>query len=324
VATFPDERIYLARLDGIAPVNTLDLHGEDLIDDAKLAHIIEKNESSTGAQRWVAALLLKGRDLTGADLSSADVRHVDFSDAILNRANLQFAWAKKAHFDHSQLQGASLFEAQLQGASLDVAQLQGVSLNHAQLQGASFVDVCTWRADARQAAWEDTAVGRRETDPTESPNEVHECYWPATSFAALKELIAEKVPEGAYKRAAMKQIEQRLDPTKALEGADEMAKIWAGRERETPPPEAYAKSLARQWRELGCAAEGAPYVLQALIARSRFTISETPFRDQSDAAKALAAAFLDEHCAGAHGLSEDDKAKLKEIAAQAAPQAPKP
>ena len=35
----------------IAPVNTLDLHGEDLIDDAKLAHIIEKNESSTDAQR---------------------------------------------------------------------------------------------------------------------------------------------------------------------------------------------------------------------------------------------------------------------------------
>jgi hypothetical protein len=46
---------------------------------------------------------------------------------------------------------------------------------------------------------------------------------------------------------------------------------------------------------------------------------------QSDAAKARAAAFLDEaHCAGAHGLSEADKAKLKEIAAPAAPQAPKP
>ena len=37
------------------------------------------------------------------------------------------------------------------------------------------------------------------------------------------------------------------------------------------------------------------------------------------------AAFLDEaHCAGAHGLSEADKAKLKEIAAPAPPPAPKP
>jgi len=44
-----------------------------------------------------------------------------------------------------------------------------------------------------------------------------------------------------------------------------------------------------------------------------------PFRDQSDAAKVLAAAFLDEaHCPGAHGLSEADQAELKKIAAPAA------
>jgi hypothetical protein len=38
----------------------------------------------------------------------------------------------------------------------------------------------------------------------------------------------------------------------------------------------------------------------------------------------LAAAFLDEHCAGARGLSDADIATLKEIAAPAAPQAQKP
>jgi hypothetical protein len=38
----------------------------------------------------------------------------------------------------------------------------------------------------------------------------------------------------------------------------------------------------------------------------------SPFRDQSDAAKALAVAFLDEaHCPGAHGRSEADKAELE-------------
>jgi hypothetical protein len=38
-----------------------------------------------------------------------------------------------------------------------------------------------------------------------------------------------------------------------------------------------------------------------------------------------ASGFLDEaHCAGAHGLTEADKAKLKKIAAPATPQAPKP
>ena len=171
VATFPDEQMYVAtkRLHGeayfdsntgqlssldrpnwhawITWPNTLDVHGEDLIDDENLKKNVEKNEGSTDAQRWVATLLLKGRDLTGADLSYADVRHVDLSGVILNRANLRYAWAMKAHFDHAELQGAwldnaklqgaSLGEAQLQGASLDRAQLQGASLDHAQLQAAS-------------------------------------------------------------------------------------------------------------------------------------------------------------------------------------------
>jgi hypothetical protein len=42
-------------------------------------------------------------------------------------------------------------------------------------------------------------------------------------------------------------------------------------------------------------------------------------------AKSLASAYLAEaRCAGARGLFEADKAELKKIAAQAAPQAPKP
>jgi hypothetical protein len=50
-----------------------------------------------------------------------------------------------------------------------------------------------------------------------------------------------------------------------------------------------------------------------------------PFSQDSPERPKLAAAFLDEaHCAGADGLSEADKAKLKEIAAPAAPQPAKP
>jgi uncharacterized protein YjbI with pentapeptide repeats len=160
VATFPDERVYMATywLHGssypdrplvrasprdrpnwyplIAWANTLDLDGEDLIDDKKLADIITKNEGSTDAQRWVATLSLAGRDLTGASLREADVRHVDFSGAILNRASIIGALATKAHFDNAELQGASLDGALLQGASLYGALLQGASLYDAQLQGA--------------------------------------------------------------------------------------------------------------------------------------------------------------------------------------------
>jgi uncharacterized protein YjbI with pentapeptide repeats len=145
----------------IAPVNALYLPGEDLIDDTKLAHIIEKNEakneSATGAVRWVATLPLAGRDLTGANLSSADVRHVDFSDAILNRASLSQAWAKKAHFDNAHLQGAFLRGAHLPGAWLDEAQLQGAYLAGAQFQGAWLGKAhlqCADFADAQlQSAW---------------------------------------------------------------------------------------------------------------------------------------------------------------------------
>jgi len=399
VATFPDEHMYLATnlksgekpdwYASIAPVNTLDLHGEDLIDDAKLTDIIKKNEGANDAQRWVATLSLAGRDLTGANLEGADVRHVDFSSAILNRANLSQARAKNAHFDGvmldaslvpaqlqgaslvsthlqgasldnaylqgaslqqadlqgasllgaqlqgawlnfaqlqgaslvgtqlqgawlvgAQLQGASLLGAQLQGASLDLAKLQGSSLDYAQLQGASFVHVCAWRADARQAAWENTRVELPTSDT------IHDCDWTAASLAALEKLIPEKFPEGDERRAAMEWVEQRFE---TLEGENEMAKIWAARERETPAPEVYEKSLAGQWREAGCAAEGAPYVLRALIARLRFY---SRFPEQRYAAKALAAAFLDE--APCPGLSEADKATLKKIAVPAAPPAPKP
>ncbi|HEY8008138.1 MAG TPA: pentapeptide repeat-containing protein [Methylocella sp.] len=126
----------------LAPINTLDLHGEDLTDDAKLTDITNKNESSTNAQRWVATLSLKGRDLTGANLEGADIRHMDFGDAILNRANLDRAWAMKAHFDGN---------AQLRGASLDNALLQGASLNDAQLQGAALVG--TQQGSTLLGAW---------------------------------------------------------------------------------------------------------------------------------------------------------------------------
>jgi uncharacterized protein YjbI with pentapeptide repeats len=425
VATFPDERIYVATHSlhspiylnpdtgevsspdrpnwyaFIAPVNTLDLHGEDLIDDAKLAHIIEKNESTADSQRWVATLSLAGRDLTGAGLQYADVRHVDFNYAILNRANLEFAWAEKALFAGAQLQGASLFAAQLQSARLDMAQLQGallhsaklqgaslfeaqlqgallsyaqlqgallsyaqlqgaslgfaqlqgasldhaqlqgvvlnyaslqgVSLNNAQLQGASlgfaalqgglFVDACVWRADARQAAWKDTWVAHLETGP--KADKGPECAWTAASFAALKQLIAKDVPEGYISRAAMERIEQRLNPAKDLEGENVMAKFWAAREREAPTPEVYEKTLIGQWRELGCAAEGAPYVLPALIQQLRTILS--PFSGRSDAAMSLGAAFLDDlHCAAAHGLSKAEIVTLRNIRDHGVLPAPKP
>ena len=121
----------------IAPVNNLDLHGQDLIENSKLEDIIKKNEASANALRWTPTVSLRGRDFTEANLREADLRHADFSGAILNRADLSFAWAKNAHFDNARIRGAALERAQLQGASFKYAQLQGAYLDGAQLHGAT-------------------------------------------------------------------------------------------------------------------------------------------------------------------------------------------
>jgi uncharacterized protein YjbI with pentapeptide repeats len=430
VATFPDERIYLATdwlhgesywaiwawelqwrdrpgwYDWIAFPNALDLHGQDLIDYARLENINKKNKSESGKSRWEPVLSLESRDFTAANLRNTDIRQVDFSGAILNRANFGFAWANYAHFectdlntfssctqlqgasiDNGQLQGASLFEAQLQGASLENAKLQGASLDNAQLQGASlddaqlqgaslegaqlqgasledaqlqgaslesaklqgasldnaqlqgaslkdaqlraasFENAFVWRADARKAVWNDThdtrVVHVKAGSKALCTGKPGNCSWTAGTFETLKKLIAEQIPEGEDRRAAMEVIDRRLDPNKELEGENEMAQVWADQEGFSPAQDAYKRSVAKQWSETGCAAEGAPYVLRGLLRRWDKP-GLLPFGNDSPEVPKLAAAFLDKDCVGAHGLTEADKAKLKAIAAPAAPQAPNP
>jgi hypothetical protein len=105
------------------------------------------------------------------------------------------------------------------------AQLQGADLDGAELQAASLVGVCSWRADARGASWQDTRVELPKADG------ILKCDWTKPALAAFEQLISEEVPEDAYKRTARERIELRLDPAKALEGEDEIAKDWAARRR---------------------------------------------------------------------------------------------
>jgi len=189
IATFPDERMYLAtkawhseaRRDQwansfafggkqdwyawIAPINALDLRGQSLIDDVKLKNINEKNTNEILPSRWEPVLPLAKRDLTEANLSTTDIRQVDFSGAVLNRAILYLAWAENAHFGGAQLQGASLIGARLQGArftslwGLGSAQLQGASLDFAQLQGASLFGASLLGASLQGAELQGAELG---------------------------------------------------------------------------------------------------------------------------------------------------------------------
>jgi hypothetical protein len=113
---------------------------------------------------------------------------------------------------------------------------------------------------------------------------------------------------------------ETLDPNKALEGEKEMANVWAHKERSSPAPEVYEKSLAKYWRDLGCAAEGAPHVLRTLLVR--LDGDESPFAKDSPEKPKLAAAFLDKGCAGARGLSKAEIATLKAIRDRAKSQEP--
>lgn len=80
-------------------------------------------------------------------------------------------------------------------------QLQWASLDKADLEGASFMDVFTWRADAREAHWKDTRVVNPEIGPKQAcrvPEKswlTSTCEWSAESLDKLKKIIAEGVPE---------------------------------------------------------------------------------------------------------------------------------
>jgi hypothetical protein len=137
--------------------------------------------------------------------------------------------------------------------------------------------------------------------------------WSVGSFEMLRKVILEEVPQGYKRQHAIELIGGTLDPTKSLEGEDEMAKTWERQAHSSPTLEVYEKRLAEIWREVGCAAEGAPYALRGLLRRLNKQDSSL-FAAQSPHRAALAAAFLDEkRCPGADGLLDAEKATLKEI-----------
>jgi Pentapeptide repeats (8 copies) len=205
--------------------------------------------------------------------------------------------SKSAWFQHADLEGAYLESANLQGATfVGSTRLHGASLDGAR-GAAYFKDVFVWRAEA-PVAGENTLVASSKTSPkTDCDNEPGECDWTAASFARLKQLVVENVPEGFYRRTATERIEERLDPTKALKGEKEMAKGWAARER-------VRQKHTRKLSPSSGASWAAPRRERPMYSMDCNDAYDSPLDDQSEAAKTLAKAFLDEHCAGAHGLSQ--------------------
>jgi hypothetical protein len=109
----------------------------------------------------------------------------------------------------------------------------------------------------------------------------------------------------------MERIDRKLDPAKALDGQEKMAEVWKARANSSPARQVYEKRLAEVWRETGCAADGAPYVIRGLVTLFEPRWSAPPISAQLEK---LATAFLDEeNCPGARGLSYNEKIQLKKI-----------
>jgi uncharacterized protein YjbI with pentapeptide repeats len=301
------------------------------------------------SHRFEKASLVSAQ-LQGVDLAGAQLQGASLDGALLQGANLETTQLQGASLANAQLQGANLNGAQLQGAELNKAQLegaslqegyqllgssfasmeelwgpslekmflsgprmsvqlQGASLDGAQLRDASLSGIFVWRADVGRANGDGAYIATTETGPKyqslDCPTErTDPCEWSVSAFAALKRLIEQRVPEGGRREAALRRID-KLDPTKTPDRQREvLEKAWADLERLSPATDVYEKRLLLSLQKTGCDPGGAPYVIQGLISSRLMFVSDT----------SLATHFLDEaHCAGARGLSETDKSRLRKM-----------
>jgi uncharacterized protein YjbI with pentapeptide repeats len=293
--------LFLAQLQGVSLFQA-QLQGASL-DEAQLQGAFFLQAELKGASLFEA-------QLQGADLDEARLQFASLKGAMLQGASLRYAQLQGAWLDDAHLQAASLEDAQLQGASLDRAQLQGASLNEAQLQGASLEGVCTWRTDARTAA-ADLALIKADQD----------CIWRPGDFDEIKHLISESFRRDDAREVALDHIDRLTNPEKPLDKEQDMADWWKKRSGR-PPPIDYERAVFTAWRDAGCAAVGAPYVISRLVRRFRYHDS-VYFKEGSPQPSNLAREFLKPTCEGARGLAADDTALLKELASRnAAPPAP--
>jgi uncharacterized protein YjbI with pentapeptide repeats len=259
---------------------------------------------------------LQGASLIGAELQGASLRQVQLQGASLDHAQLQ-----ATDLEFAELQGASLREAQLGAAHLDLAQLQGAEVNGVEIQNAFLNDIYVWRTDPSYIHARDTYVGNPMTEPKcmrfdRGPDV--SCEWSVASYAALRRLIEDTVPAGRLQTDALRRI-LLLDPETQVEDSGLRA-LWVELKSASPTPNDYARKLGNALREIGCSANGAPFVVRALGWRMWLA----PSSSYLPVPGPVASAFLDQNCLGARGLSEWDKQRLREIVARRTPPTPAP
>ena len=195
-----------------------------------------------------------------------------------------------------------MYGTYLDGAIFNEAELQGVDFRPQSLRSTSFQNVMVWRATAQAPFQQDMITGLiTSATRTCTPQELHSgkqvCNWSAEDYNSLRTGLEDGASGNALVPSALNRIE-RLDPRINMDRDGQSAERWAAQERTSPARDAYEKTLAEQWASTGCKAEGAPYVIRALVDRLN-----TEFASPSPHPAALAATFLDDkRCPGARGF----------------------
>lgn len=254
---------------------------------------------------------LDGAQLQGASFVSAHLEGASLRGAFLQSTSFAGAHLEVANLNRSTLWGASFEAAHLQQTSLARAQLQGATLRLAQLQNASFRRVFVWKTDLWHANTSGARIVNVHTQPTQGCATLSAsviCERPETFLLDSVSRIVRGVPQLPYYPES-EVLVSGLDQGFA-QGEQDMAARWMALQSASPDQTTYESKAAILWQDIGCAADGAPYVLAGLIRNLSWG---SPFADDSPEKPRLAAAFLKGDCAGARGLSDADRAKLMEL-----------
>src|SRR6266436_2746928 len=108
-----------------------------LMRGANLSYAQLEGANLSGAQ--LEGAYLSYAQLEGANFIGAQLKEVDLKGTQLKGAYLYWAQLEGAYLSEAQLEGADLREAQLKGVDLSYAQLRGADLSYAQLEEANFI-----------------------------------------------------------------------------------------------------------------------------------------------------------------------------------------
>ncbi|MDP2727159.1 MAG: toll/interleukin-1 receptor domain-containing protein [Dehalococcoidia bacterium] len=127
-------------------------------------HVAVVRQGKEATDEWRKAhpgerLDLSGADLSGANLMDADLRRADLIVANLGRADLTWAHLSRADLFGADLTGADLTGANLIRADLTAANLSVADLGRADLTFANFRDTNLKDANVSQATFAGTSLG---------------------------------------------------------------------------------------------------------------------------------------------------------------------